>query len=166
MRIASIIIRETNENIYGLKTMLCDKMFKGLDQIVVIFIEKQQWYAINNPQTMLESEKIMSMGEKAMRKGIIKHLNMVEKMIKSAGLKAEITKIVISGSEKYKIKRCLKLLEVDLVVFADEKKNKGIFSFFVQPLEDYIFESLKIPVLKIPVENYDIVKSAMLNNEF
>ncbi|KMV65428.1 hypothetical protein M970_090660 [Encephalitozoon cuniculi EcunIII-L] len=102
---------------------------------------------------MLESEKILSMEQKLHRKAIVAHLEKAAQAVKKVNSRAEISKLVISGDEKYKISKCLSCLEVQAVLFVGRHRRGKLYEYFVQSLEDYVFESMKIPVVRVLPEH-------------
>ncbi len=122
--------------------------------IVLIFIERNSIFLFNNPHVVFESEKLVSTQKKLQRKAITEYLCMIESSIKQISSEIEVSKLVISGDEKYKVRKCLECLEVEVVVLISEPRGKHLYEYFISPLDDYIFEILQIPVIKIPVYSH------------
>jgi hypothetical protein len=150
MKTLGIVLRDSREEFRCL-THFERQLLSSAEQVVVIYIERNRWLFLNDPHTMLESEKLVALGERLHRKAIIAHLGTVEMAIKEINGVAEVTKLVINGDEKYKVRKCLALLGVELVIFPGVEKKRRFWDLFVQPLEEYVFEELSIPVVRMPV---------------
>ncbi|AFM98957.2 hypothetical protein EHEL_090620 [Encephalitozoon hellem ATCC 50504] len=149
MKTIAIVMRSLNDEVPSLKAPAAGALLKSAKHIVIIFIERNKIFLFNEPHVMLESEKILSIEQKLHRKAVVAHLEKAAQTVKKMNPKAEISKLVISGDEKYKIRKCLECLEVQAVMFIAKHKKKKFYEYFVQSLEDYVFEIVKIPIIKV-----------------
>ncbi|AFN83721.1 hypothetical protein EROM_091050 [Encephalitozoon romaleae SJ-2008] len=149
MKTVAVVMRSLDDEIPSLRVPAASALLGSAKHIVIIFIEKNKMFLFNEPHVMLESEKILSVEQKLHRKAIVTHLENTAKAVKKINFKAEVSKLVISGDEKYKIKKCLQCLEVQAAMFVGRHKRKKFYEYFVQSLEDYVFEIMKIPTIRV-----------------
>ncbi|KHN69026.1 hypothetical protein CWI42_100100 [Ordospora colligata] len=128
--------------------------------IVLIFMEKNSIFLFNDPRVVLESEKLVSTEKRLQRKAATEYLHMIENSIKRINLEIEVSKLVICGDEKYKVRKCLECLGAEAVVLISEPRGKHLYEYLISPLEDYIFEMLQIPVIKVPIHTNSVPKQS------
>lgn len=151
MKTVAVILRSLDEFLLQFRDVMPNTILNAADHVVIIFIEKNKWFLFNDPHTMLESEKLLSLEQKLHRRAVVDHLEKVSSFIKRINRRIETSKLVISGDEKYKIRKCLVCLEVEAAIFIGGEEKSRFFGFLVQSLEDYVFEMMRIPVVKVPV---------------
>ncbi|CAD27038.2 hypothetical protein [Encephalitozoon cuniculi GB-M1] len=153
MKTIAVVMRSLDDKIPSTKDLATGALIGSAKHVVMIFIERNKIFLFNEPHVMLESEKILSMEQKLHRKAIVAHLEKAAQAVKKVNSRAEISKLVISGDEKYKISKCLSCLEVQAVLFVGRHRRGKLYEYFVQSLEDYVFESMKIPVVRVLPEH-------------
>ncbi|ADM12190.2 uncharacterized protein Eint_090610 [Encephalitozoon intestinalis ATCC 50506] len=154
MKTVAVVMKSLDEEIPLSKNSVGDGFLGSAKHVVMIFIEKNKMFLFNDPHLMLESEKTLRMEQKLHRKAVVEHLEKAAQAVKKLNFKAEVSKLVINGDEKYKIEKCLACLEVQAVMFIGRHKKKRFYECFVQSLEDYVFEAMKIPIIKIPASKH------------
>lgn len=149
MRTVAVILRSLDDDFLQTKDAVTTTILGATDHVVIIFIEKNKWFLFNDPHTMLESERLLSLEQKLHRRAIVDHLERTSRFVKGLNRNVEISKLVISGDEKYKIRKCLVCLEIEAAIFVTRPKRRRILEFLVQSLEDYVFEMVRIPVVRV-----------------
>lgn len=150
MRTAAVVIRSLDDDVSSLRDPVVSALMGSAKHVVMIFIERNKMFLFNDPHVMLESEKVLTIEQKLHRKAIATHLEKAAQVIRKTNQKIEISKLVISGDEKYKIRKCLACLEIEAVVFVGSPRRKRFYEFFFQSLEDYVFEGMRVPIVKMP----------------
>lgn len=150
MKTVAVILQSLDDGFLQARDGMAGVVLGAADHVVVIFLEKNKWFMFNDPHAMLESEKILSLEQKLHRKAIVAHMEKVSQFARKINKNAEISKLVISGDEKYKIRKCLVCLEIEAAVFVNTPRRRSLFEFLVQSLEDYVLEAMRIPIVRIP----------------
>lgn len=147
MQKIAIIVDNLDQHMSQDKQSVEWKMVQDAEKIYLIYIENQKWFPANDPQSVCASLNSLSSKKGIERMHIITHLKNMEFEIKKNNRKVNIVKMILLGAEKYKIKKCILDLHVDMVIVFFHKKQTFIQKLFTKSTGAILSEELSIPVL-------------------
>ncbi|KAF9762710.1 hypothetical protein NGRA_1811 [Nosema granulosis] len=115
-------------------------------KIIILFVAKDRWFSFNEPRSILASLETRNHSEGVDRKNIINYLSEIEKSLRAINKSVEIVKIVVFGTEKYKVGKCLRLLKVEMCMVKTRKRSI-LQKLITKSMHEFINQDLKIPVI-------------------
>lgn len=147
MRTIAIIVDNLDQHMSPDKSSVEWKMVQESEKVTLIYIENQKWFPVNDPQAICASLNTLSSKKGIERRNIITHLKNMEFEIKKNNRKVNVVKMILLGSEKYKIKKCILDLQVEMVIVFFHKKQTFLQKLFSKSTGTFLSEELNLPVL-------------------
>ncbi|WUR02897.1 universal Stress protein [Vairimorpha necatrix] len=149
MKSVTIIIDNINQDFSHNRNTPEWELIMSADKVVLIYIETQRWFPINDPQTICASINSLNSKKGIERRNIIALLKSLEFAVKINNKKAEVIKLILLGDEKYKITKCVSQLKTDLIIVFLPKKRNIFERIFSKTNGTLLVEELGIPVLTL-----------------
>ena len=125
----------------------------SVHQIILVFCLKEKMFFFNSPQLYLMSYGTMEKEEECAKVDAIAFMDKIKTNLESECAELRVSKMVIKGITKNKLKPVLELLDVKVVIMGPKDK-KGFFYKFFDDLDDYLLNDVKVTVIRVPYYKY------------
>ncbi|KAF7684603.1 hypothetical protein TCON_0211 [Astathelohania contejeani] len=151
MKTISFIFEKPLQHIPQLEWCIKEYIQPCVHQVILIYVFPERWYSINNPDAMLSCAKLCNTEYDVEKKIIGLFLAEVESYLyKEFNNNLNVTKLVLCGNEKHKLRTTLKLLNVELVILGPDTEMNRLKGILFGDLDTFILKEMGIPVLRIP----------------